>query len=148
MLYLLAEPECLAVVDVSADPAPALDGFVEANDLHERVHRYWATDQSDGRALAEVIDRSFGDEPLDLVIDDASHQLWPTRASFARAFPHLRPGGIYVIEQSESSQRVPGFWKLPVLGNAFRNFDNEDRRRELLIFVTPSVVTQAGAVGG
>lgn len=57
-------------------------------------------------------------------------------------------GGIYVIEQSESSQRVPGFWKIPVLGNAFRNFDNEDRRRELLIFVTPSVVTQAGAVGG
>jgi type IV pilus assembly protein PilQ len=57
-------------------------------------------------------------------------------------------GGIYVIEQSESSQRVPGFWKLPVLGNAFRNFDTEDSRRELLIFVTPSVVTQAGAVGG
>lgn len=57
-------------------------------------------------------------------------------------------GGIYVIEKSESSQRVPGFWKLPVIGNAFRNFDNEDSRRELLIFVTPSVVMQAGAVGG
>jgi type IV pilus assembly protein PilQ len=57
-------------------------------------------------------------------------------------------GGIYVIERSESSQRVPGLWKLPVLGNAFRNFDTDDRRRELLIFVTPSVVTQAGAVGG
>jgi len=57
-------------------------------------------------------------------------------------------GGIYVIERSESSQRVPGFWKLPVIGNAFRNFDTEDSRRELLIFVTPSVVMQAGAVGG
>lgn len=57
-------------------------------------------------------------------------------------------GGIYVIEKSESSQRVPGFWKLPILGNAFRNFDTEDSRRELLIFVTPSVVMQAGAVGG
>lgn len=57
-------------------------------------------------------------------------------------------GGIYVIERSESSQRVPGLWKLPVIGNAFRNFDTDDRRRELLIFVTPSVVTQAGAVGG
>ncbi|HEY8494843.1 MAG TPA: type IV pilus secretin PilQ [Myxococcota bacterium] len=57
-------------------------------------------------------------------------------------------GGIYVIERSESSQRVPGLWKIPVLGNAFRNFDTEDRRRELLIFVTPSVVMPAGAVGG
>lgn len=57
-------------------------------------------------------------------------------------------GGIYVIEKAESSQRVPGLWKIPVLGNAFRNFDTEDRRRELLIFVTPSVVNQAGAVGG
>jgi type IV pilus assembly protein PilQ len=57
-------------------------------------------------------------------------------------------GGIYVIERFESSQRVPGLWKLPVLGNAFRNFDTDDKRRELLIFVTPSVVTQAGAVGG
>jgi type IV pilus assembly protein PilQ len=57
-------------------------------------------------------------------------------------------GGIYVIERTESSQRVPGFWKLPMIGNAFRNFDTEDSRRELLIFVTPSVVTQAGAVGG
>lgn len=57
-------------------------------------------------------------------------------------------GGIYVIERAESSQRVPGLWKIPVLGNAFRNFDTEDRRRELLIFVTPSVVMPAGAVGG
>jgi type IV pilus assembly protein PilQ len=56
-------------------------------------------------------------------------------------------GGIYVIEQSESSQRVPGFWRLPLLGNAFRNFDTEDSRRELLIFVTPSVV-QGAAVAG
>lgn len=57
-------------------------------------------------------------------------------------------GGIYVIERFESSQRVPGLWKLPILGNAFRNFGNDDKRRELLIFVTPSVVNQAGAVGG
>ncbi len=57
-------------------------------------------------------------------------------------------GGIYVIEKAESSQRVPGFWKIPLIGNAFRNFDTEDKRRELLIFVTPSVVNQAGAVGG
>jgi type IV pilus assembly protein PilQ len=57
-------------------------------------------------------------------------------------------GGIYVIEQAESSQRVPGLWKIPVLGTAFRNFDTEDSRRELLIFVTPSVVQGAAASAG
>jgi hypothetical protein len=35
---------------------------------------------------------------LDLVIDDASHLLGPTRSSFNVLFPLLRPGGVYVIE--------------------------------------------------
>jgi type IV pilus assembly protein PilQ len=51
-------------------------------------------------------------------------------------------GGIYVVETTESSQRVPGLWKIPVLGAAFRNWGDTDKRRELLIFVTPSIVTQ------
>ena len=40
----------------------------------------------------------FDDEQLDLVVDDASHYLDPTRASFDVLFPRLRPGGLYVIE--------------------------------------------------
>ena len=36
--------------------------------------------------------------PLDLVVDDASHFLEPTRASFNALFPRLSEGGIYVIE--------------------------------------------------
>ncbi|RIL05854.1 MAG: hypothetical protein DCC71_08940 [Proteobacteria bacterium] len=54
-------------------------------------------------------------------------------------------GGIYVIDTAENQQRVPGFWKLPVLGRAFRNEGVRDRRKELLIFVQPSVVTQPQA---
>jgi type IV pilus assembly protein PilQ len=49
-------------------------------------------------------------------------------------------GGIYVVDTTESSQRVPGLWKIPVLGAAFRNWNNTDNRKELLIFVTPSIV--------
>ena len=37
-------------------------------------------------------------EPLDLVLDDASHALDPTRASFEVLFPRLAPGGLYAIE--------------------------------------------------
>jgi len=49
-------------------------------------------------------------------------------------------GGIYVIDTAEKESRVPYLWKLPVLGNAFRNHGTRDRRKELLIFVQPSVV--------
>jgi type IV pilus assembly protein PilQ len=56
-------------------------------------------------------------------------------------------GGIYVVNTSQSSQRVPGLWKIPILGTAFRNFKNTDSRKELLIFVTPSVVTGAPVAG-
>ena len=45
----------------------------------------------------------FGGEPLDLVIDDASHVLGPTRSSFESLFPHLRPGGTYLIEDWNSA---------------------------------------------
>jgi hypothetical protein len=40
----------------------------------------------------------FRDEPLDLVVDDASHLLVPSRSTCNALFPRLRPGGLYVIE--------------------------------------------------
>ena len=40
----------------------------------------------------------FGKHPLDLVVDDASHLLEPSIASFNLLFPRLRPGGVYVLE--------------------------------------------------
>ena len=49
-------------------------------------------------------------------------------------------GGIYVIDTAENESRVPYLWKLPILGNAFKNHGVRDRRKELLIFVQPSVV--------
>lgn len=39
-----------------------------------------------------------GGEPIDIVIDDASHALALTRASFNLAFPYLKAGGLYIIE--------------------------------------------------
>jgi type II secretory pathway component HofQ len=49
-------------------------------------------------------------------------------------------GSIYVIETAENESRVPYLWKLPILGQAFKNRGVRDRRKELLIFVQPSVV--------
>ncbi len=49
-------------------------------------------------------------------------------------------GGIYVIERTETAQRVPYLYRIPILGNAFKNDAIRDKRRELLIFVTPRIV--------
>ncbi len=49
-------------------------------------------------------------------------------------------GGIYVVDNGRSRSRVPFLADVPILGAAFRNFQVIDERRELLIFVTPSVV--------
>ena len=49
-------------------------------------------------ALASIVAKEFEGEPIDLVIDDASHLLEPTRASFEVLFPRLRTDGLFVIE--------------------------------------------------
>ena len=50
------------------------------------------------RPIAQPSEAAVGDEPLDLVVDDASHLLDLTRTSFNILFPRLRPGGVYMIE--------------------------------------------------
>ena len=49
-------------------------------------------------------------------------------------------GGIYIVDQSELESRVPYFHKIPLLGNAFKNNEVRDIRKELLVFVTPRIV--------
>ena len=49
-------------------------------------------------------------------------------------------GGIYVVDQSERSQRMPYLHQIPFLGNLFKSREVSDSRKELLIFVTPRVV--------
>lgn len=52
-------------------------------------------DQSDPSFLEQVVEET---GPLDLIIDDGSHHSDHQLASLAILFPHLRNGGIYVIE--------------------------------------------------
>jgi hypothetical protein len=55
-------------------------------------------DQNDARQLRDIIGTAFGGRPLDLVVDDASHLVEPTRTTFNCLFPRLAPGGVYLIE--------------------------------------------------
>ena len=49
-------------------------------------------------------------------------------------------GGIYQEERRDRRASVPWLGDVPLLGALFRNRSNEDRRTELLVFLTPSVV--------
>ncbi|MFQ5512793.1 MAG: class I SAM-dependent methyltransferase [Myxococcota bacterium] len=62
--------------------------------------RIFIGDQSD-RAFLEDVARETG--PLDLIIDDGSHHPEHQILGFETLFPHLRDGGIYVIEDLQCS---------------------------------------------
>jgi predicted O-methyltransferase YrrM len=75
-----------------------LDTFVEGDRHHGDLRLALGVDQSDVAAVTAMVDDMFGDEGLDLVIDDCSHFYGETRTSFEVLFPRVRPGGVYVIE--------------------------------------------------
>lgn len=98
LLALLTRPEKLVAVDISPGPLPALEQFVERRSLGDAVSVHFGVDQADREALAEIVAGEFGGSELDLIIDDASHNLDRSRASFDALFPTLRPGGRYLLE--------------------------------------------------
>lgn len=59
-------------------------------------------DQSDPSFLRTVIEAAGG---FDIVIDDGCHQMTHQKAAFQYLFPHVNPGGFYVIEDIGTSYR-------------------------------------------
>jgi len=49
-------------------------------------------------------------------------------------------GGIFQDENSNKEEKVPWLGDIPYLGSLFRRRANESKKRELLIFVTPTIV--------
>lgn len=52
-------------------------------------------------------------------------------------------GGIYEEEESTGVDQVPVLGDIPVLGNLFRTTTRTSNRRELLVFITPRIVSDA-----
>ncbi len=93
----LAEARRAVGVDLRPKPSATLTDFISRRSLADVLHVYSQVDQGDLQRLDEIVRTEF-DEPLDLIIDDASHRLDATRTTFSILFPRLRPGGKYVIE--------------------------------------------------
>ena len=74
----------------------------------ERIHTFVA-DQADRAQLQRFIDTH--GSGFDLIIDDGGHTMEQQQTSFGFLFPHLRPGGIYIIEDIHTSfpHRYTGF---------------------------------------
>ena len=49
-------------------------------------------------------------------------------------------GGIFQINDQDQNNMIPGLWKIPILGNLFRNKTSTLRHDELLIFITPRIL--------
>jgi type IV pilus assembly protein PilQ len=50
-------------------------------------------------------------------------------------------GGVYEVSKSETTRKVPMLGDIPVLGNLFKNKGRQDNKAELLIFVTPRILS-------
>jgi hypothetical protein len=98
LYHELFRPKRLVGIDLRKRPVEALDEFVTLHSLEDTIHLHYDTPQDDQERLRRIVQKEFGDEPLDLVVDDCSHQYEPTKKSLNVLLPHVRPGGVYAIE--------------------------------------------------
>jgi len=91
-------------------PCVALEQMIRAKELETIVRPHWEIDQADTERLRAIVREELGDTPIDLIIDDASHLLEPTRASFNALFPLLRPGGTYLLEDWAWAHGITNAW--------------------------------------
>jgi len=50
-------------------------------------------------------------------------------------------GGIKINNVSENIGQVPGWAKLPVIGNLFKKKERNNSKTELMVFITPKIVS-------
>ena len=55
-------------------------------------------------------------------------------------------GGIYELDTNSTDTRVPFFGNLPLLGWLFKNKEQRDSKTELLIFLTPKILSELASV--
>ncbi len=98
LLWQLARPSRLTAIEIAESMPGALAAFIAKHDRDGVISTHLGVDQSNRERLRQIVAADFGAEPLDLVIDDASHFLDETRASFEALFPLLRTGGEFLLE--------------------------------------------------
>lgn len=55
-------------------------------------------------------------------------------------------GGIFEMEETNQENKIPLLGDMPVLGHLFKNNTKASSKREMLVFITPKVITDRGPV--
>jgi SAM-dependent methyltransferase len=119
LFHKLLAPRKLVAIELNSTPLPPLEDYVARHAKEILVAR--GVNQADFAAVDAIYSAEFGSEPLDLVVDDASHFYWETRATFRTLFPRLRPGGLYVIEDWSWAHWRGDYWQAERGGSYFSN---------------------------
>ena len=55
-------------------------------------------------------------------------------------------GGIFELNERESENKVPVLGDIPVVGNLFKNRTKQAEKQEMLVFITPKMISDRGSV--
>ena len=55
-------------------------------------------------------------------------------------------GGIFELTEKDSVAKVPLLGDIPVLGNLFKNRTRSSRKEEILVFITPKIISDQTAL--
>ncbi|GKS85016.1 type IV pilus secretin PilQ [Acidovorax sp. SUPP1855] len=55
-------------------------------------------------------------------------------------------GGIFEMEETNQENKIPVLGDVPVVGNLFKSRTRESQKREMLVFITPKVISDRGPV--
>ena len=97
LLTLLGNLQRFVGIDLRP-PSPALAAVLKNHAVGQHISLHYRTNQGDREAVRRIVAQEFGTDPLDLIIDDGSHQYELTRSSLEASFGYLKPGGLYSIE--------------------------------------------------
>jgi len=106
LLSELNRPDKLIALEISPDPVPVLEDYIAQRGLAGVVCPRYGVDQSDRARVAAILAEELGGGLIDLVIDDASHLYEETVSSFETIFPHVRTGGLFIIEDWNADHLV------------------------------------------
>lgn len=94
----LFKPEKIVGIDLfERELSEYYRNYIVMHNLQDAIKIFWGVDQKNKEFLKKIISTEFRG-PLDIVFDDGSHFYEETKISFLTLFPHIRPGGMYVIE--------------------------------------------------
>ncbi|MGC1488057.1 MAG: hypothetical protein WA784_09755, partial [Albidovulum sp.] len=74
LLDSVFRPDRMVAIEYSERELPALDDYITRQGRTSNINLHKGVNQADRDNLIKILDREFGTKPIDLAIDDASHQ--------------------------------------------------------------------------